>query len=316
MPLRNGQNEPARVIIIFMKILLLLWSLSLFANIEKYFRKMEEPIEAHSIEGVDFTYLINLDARKERLAHSLQQLFPYGIWPGRFPAIYGWHLPFEAYEEIGLKFQPGMWIGIENALSIAPGGFFHFVRLSEAFYGKTVFSSWLTPGGVGCTLSHLSVLQDAYDAGYQTIWILEDDFVIVKDPHLLSGLIQKLDQLADWDVLYTDPDYLYGLDRGADLQTQLPYKWRPDRPGFDLESLLEHTPVGDDFFKIGNRNRTHSMIIRRSGFEKILRFYKEHGLFLPYDHELGFIPHLSLFVVKESIVEAKETTSDTKDRYF
>lgn len=300
-------------------LLLFFVTSSVYANIEHHFKKFEKSPHLTSIRNVDLVYLINLDQRSERRAACLEKLAEFGIAPQRFSAIYGWHIPVWVYDEIGLSFQPGMWIGPENVLYIPPNGYCRMVRLGEEFYNKTVFSSWLTPGGVGCTMSHLSVLQDAFDSGYQTIWILEDDFVIVDDPHRLSGLIEQLDQAvgADgWDILYTDPDYLHIPDNTPDILALLPMKWRPDMPRFDLKTLLEHTPIGADFFKIGSRNRTHSLIIRRSGMEKILTFYKTRRLFLPYDHELAFIPHIRLFVTRELIVDMSDSTSDTKDRNF
>jgi GR25 family glycosyltransferase involved in LPS biosynthesis len=291
----------------------LFFALSLFADLEHHLKKIPKKIETSSIEGVDYLYLINLDARPERWKASMEQLLPYGILPQRFSAIYGWHLPFETYQETGLVFRPGMWIGPENAVRILPDGSFYHVRLGEQFYGETVFSGWLTPGALGCTLSHLSVLQDAWDSGYETIWILEDDFQIFQNPHLLSPLLKMED---GWDILYTDPNYLTVSHPEGNLQEQMPYKWRPDFPHFDLKKLLERTPVGDHFYRIGNRIRTHSMIIRRSGIKKILDFYKEKKIFLPYDHELGFIPNLILFTTRENFIDAGETTSDTKHWHF
>lgn len=294
-------------------------TLSVYANIERHYKKFEKSPHLTSIRNVDLVYLINLDQRSERRVACLEKLAEFEIIPQRFPAIYGWHIPIWACNEMGLKFEPGMWIGPENALYMDPQGRYRMVRLGEEFYDKAVFSSWLTPGALGCTMSHLSVLQDAFDSGYQTIWILEDDFKWVANPHRISDLIEKLDQAAGadgWDVLYTDPDYLYVPEGTTDLLAHLPMKWRPDMPNFDLQRLLEHTPIGNDFFKIGSRNRTHSMIIRRSGIEKILHFYKERHIFLPYDHELAFIPTIRLFVTRELIVDMNDSTSDTKNRHF
>ncbi|MGB7978578.1 MAG: glycosyltransferase family 25 protein [Chlamydiales bacterium] len=300
--------------------LFFLFALSLHsAELLPHLRKIEKRIHATSIEGVDCTYLINLDERRDRLNECLQNLLPFGILPQRFPAIYGWRIPLEEYADLGVKFGPGMWPGKENALLAVPNRGFFFVQLSEAFYGQTFFSGWLTPGALGCTLSHLSVLQDALDAGYETIWVLEDDFVLIENPHLLSGKIEELDRLvgaSGWDVLYTDSDYLFGVDPTQDLQAQLPMKWRPDRPDFDLKTLLGSTPVGDGFLKIGSRIGTHSMMIRRSGVEKILRFNKEHGIFMPYDHEIAFVPDIRLYALKQPIVGAHAKPSDTKNQYF
>ena len=74
---------------------------------------------------------------------------------------------------------------------------------------KNLFFSLDDPWVIGCALSHLSVIRNAYDAGYQTIWVLEDDIAVEQDPHRLSALIDKLDSLVGkegWDILYTDTD--------------------------------------------------------------------------------------------------------------
>jgi hypothetical protein len=161
-------------------------------------------------------------------------------------------------------------------------------------------------------------LHDAYTSGYETIWVLEDDIEIVKDPHVLSDIIAELDALTDreWDLLYTDHDYLTLEFPDVAIHKQLPMKWRPDMPFFDLEPMLEHTPIGPHFFKIGCRNRTHSYLIRRSGIKKILDFYEQRGMFLPLDHELSFIEGLTLYTTHEAIVTCAETISDTKNRHF
>ena len=58
------------------------------------------------------------------------------------------------------------------------------------------------------------------------------------------------------------------------------------------------------------------MMIRRSGVEKILRFNKEHGIFMPYDHEIAFVPDIRLYALKQPIVGAHAKPSDTKNQYF
>jgi GR25 family glycosyltransferase involved in LPS biosynthesis len=175
------------------------------------------------------------------------------------------------------------------------------------------------PGAIGCTLSHLSVLSDAYTSGYKTIWVMEDDFRVDQDPYCLGDLIEELDALVgedSWDVHYTDPDFLRVSDPDGDLLAQMPMKWRPDMPNFDLRPLLECTPVGEHFYKIGGRNRTHSLIVRRSGMKKILDFYRKHRMFLPLDHELSFIPDLKLYAINHFVIGLMETVSDTNIQHF
>jgi len=302
-------------------IILLMATISCNGAIEDHYRKLEGKSRyTPGIQGIDYIYLINLDARPEKFLASVTQLNLYNIAVERFSAIYGWGLSTAVINDVGLRYAPGMWPGLENALHFPFhwNGASQFVKINDSCYGLTFFSGWTTPGAIGCTLSHLSVLYDAYTSGYKTIWVLEDDIDVVQDPHILVSLIEELDSLTDkeWDILYTDHDYLTLEHPDVSIFKQLPMKWRPDMPFFDLEPLLEHTSVGAHFFKIGSRNRTHSYLIRRSGMKKILDFYHEQRMFLPLDHELFFIPQLTFYVTRDSIVTSNETVSDTKNRYF
>jgi len=213
-----------------------------------------------------------------------------------------------------------MWTGREYVMYFPPdrNGEYDFIFLDGAAYGKACFSGWTVKGTIGCSLSHLSVIKDGYDSGHETIWILEDDIEVLDDPHKLSGLIDELDELVgkgNWDVLYTDYDYLV-VDLTRDLTPQIPMMWRPDMPYFNPFRLAQHCDLSDRFMKIGSRSRAHSIIYRRSGMEKILRFYREHNNFLPYDQEMAMIPDLQMYVVKEPVVSVRETNSDTRYRHF
>lgn len=290
------------------------------ASIEDHYRKLESKTAGFGIKNIDYIYMINLDQRPERWLSCSLQLTPYGIFPQRFPGIYGWTLPPSVLNEIGLKFGHGMWTGFEPVLHFEPGGHGErtYLYLNGAAYGKTVFSGWTVIGTIGCSLSHLSVLHDAYTSSYETIWVMEDDIKIIKDPHLLSGLIDELDALVGeegWDVLYTDYDYLF-VDKTRDLRSQIPMMWRPDMPFLNINFLAEHEPVGEKFMKIGSRMRAHSIIYRRSGIKKILDFYREHNNFLPYDQEIALVPGIKLFVVTDTIVSFNEVTSDTRYKHF
>jgi hypothetical protein len=291
-----------------------------YAGIENQYRKLQNKIGCSSIRNVDYVYLINLDRRPEKWDQSIRELLPWGIMPERFPGIYGWSLTPAELADIGMKFQHGMWTGRESVMHfpIDGDGSYQMVFLSGAFYGKAVFSGWTVKGTIGCSLAHLSALKDAYDSGYETIWIMEDDIVVKKDPHTLSDLIDELDALVgvnEWDVLYTDFDYLV-VDKTKDLQSQIPLMWRPDMPYRDIQFLAEHFDVSEKFMKIGSRMRAHSIIYRRSGIEKILAFYKDHDNFLPYDNELALIPGIKMYVVKEPIVTFHEVSSDTRYKHF
>lgn len=291
------------------------------AGIEDHYRKLENKLGSCGMENVDYIYLINLDLRPERWVNCLNQLLPYGIFPERFPGIYGWSLSPSVLNDMALQFQHGMWTGVEAVMHfpLDGDGTPQWVYLSGAFYGKGCFSGWSVKGSFGCTLSHLSVLKDAYDSGYNTIWVMEDDIAIYEDPHQLTHLIQELDALVGpdgWDVLYTDYNLMV-VDKTKDIRSQIPgLYWRPDMPYLDVLFLAEHQDAGEKFMKIGSRMRNHSMIYRRCGIEKILKFYQTHNTFLAYDNEIALIPGIRLYTLKNHIVSYIETTSDTRDRYF
>ncbi len=275
--------------------------------------------KTHQIAGIDYIYLINLDKRPEKLENSLAQLAPYGVVPHRFSAVCGWDLPLETLNEVGVKFAPGM---LNHKWVFHPSGnSMEMEFLQEKSFGKTVFSKCMSLGAIGCSLSHLSILQDAYNANYETIWVLEDDFLIKHNIDILSEFIKKLDALIgkdNWDVLYTDTDnydtWFYGEQTNfeSDLTCNLWFFWRPNADLSDSSKFTKRSVLSEDFVKIGSRMHTHSMIIRRSGMKKILDYIKTHHLFVPYDHELATIPDIQLINLRQNIVSF-DSTFETSD---
>lgn len=255
------------------------------SKILQHIQTFEKKIHARQIANIDFIYLINLDIRRERLDKAISQLGNYGIFPHRFSAIYGWGLDENIMNDIGLKFQPGMTFK-NKSRSASSNVWFPLqgvkkTPLDQSSYGKVCFHSRLTLGAIGCSLSHLSVLKDAYDSGYEIIWVLEDDFEIKDNPHYLAQMIHELDNQVgrcNWDVLYTDMKY---------GNEHLLCCWRPDMPAFNQGRLLKKRSLNENFIKIGCRNGTYSMVITRSGIKKILDFNINYGIFLPYDNEIA-----------------------------
>lgn len=234
--------------------------------------------------------MINLDRRPEKFELASSFLKKYDIEPYRFSAVNGWELSPEILNEVGLRFIPGMTPLMATTYPVEAKGQPSFEIMEE--YGKTYFCHNMSRGSIGCALSHLSVLQDAYDSGYETIWVMEDDIEVIQDPNVLPKLLKKLDLLVGkegWDVLFTDKDYRldklnYAKASGA-----------PKRPDFDcsIEERLNERYVRDEvlnrhFRKISMRFGAHSMIIRRSGIEKLLAYAKQHKIFLAYDLDNSF----------------------------
>jgi GR25 family glycosyltransferase involved in LPS biosynthesis len=274
---------------------------AVYGEIEDHFKRVLNKSNCYSMRNIDYIYLINLDQRPEKLRMSLSQLAPYGVFPHRFSAVNGWELSLEAINDVGVKFSPFM-----------EGGFmatcYHLDQNRRPSHevienlGQTYFVHTLTCGGVGCALSHLSIIQDAYNSNYQTIWVMEDDIEVVRDPSLLSDLIEELDGLVGpngWDVLFTDRDFrgpngeyipAHGAARRPDI-SRVPYK-----------DFSFRAKVSPKFHRISARYGTASMIIRRSGMRKLLQYYKTHQIYLPYDMDLIYANGIQLFCLEEDVV--------------
>ena len=230
----------------------------------------------------------------------MDALSPYGINPYRFSAVNGWELTFDAIDDLGIKYRPGMLNSIASVFRHEDGKeYMSFEVMKDE--AVTYYCHSLSRGAIGCFLSHLSILQDAYDSGYNTIWIIEDDIRVVENPLVLSSLIAKLDSLvgADWDVLFTDNEI-----KGADGRPVPCSVIRP-RPNFQVKPLEYYSmrhKVDEDMTKIGMRFGSHSMIVRRSGMKKILDYAKAYKIYFPYDIEYFLAPEIKLYQCNRDIV--------------
>lgn len=235
----------------------------------------------HKIRNIDFIYMINLDKRPEKYALSKQYLKKYEINPFRFSAIDGQELPIEVINDVGVKYLPGM-TPLLSATFVEEKGV--KIRNQEFMkeYGKTYFCPNMNLGSIGCALSHVSVLQDAYDSNYETIWVMEDDIEVLGDPHRLSDLIDEIDNLvgADhWDVLFTDQRMPHcGLPKRPDLDYNYPKNLN--------DKCTTATKINNHFHKMKPCFGCVSMIIRRSGIIKLLDFVKTHNFYLHYDGDI------------------------------
>jgi GR25 family glycosyltransferase involved in LPS biosynthesis len=278
------------------------WQIFIFADIESHFKPAKNKGHEHRIRNIDFIYMINLDQRPEKWQASLDQLNQYGIHPYRFSAVNGWELSLETINDVGLKFDPFMTGGFMGTSYLEGGDFTPSHEIIEKL-GQSYFCHCMARGTIGIVLSHLSVLQDAYDSGYETIWVMEDDIEVLKNPHVISDLITRLDQLVgkdNWDILFTDRDI-----RDNHGQHK-PTIWAARRPDFSdyykVNDFTENKAIGSEFRKIGARYGATSMIIRKCGMKKLLRFFKAHSIFLPYDLDFIYPRNIKLYTVMDDIV--------------
>ena len=265
------------------------------------------------LEGIDYIYLINLEDRKDRLKRSLDQLSEYGLTPQPFLAVSGNNLSPEVFEGCGLKFEKGME-GENWVLDYTHPEKAEFTFLNKTVYGKTFYSKRTSKGAIGCALSHLSAIQDAYNRGYETVWILEDDCLVLQDPHILSTMLKEL-KGKEWDLLYTDPDeWPEETPIGFPLEDLL---WRPDMAHQSIAHCYKRAIFNDHFLKVGLRFRTTSYIINRSGMKKMLDYFSKHHIFSPPDLEISLIPNLSLLNLRKGVVtHHKEEQSNIQERQW
>ena len=276
----------------------------LFAKVEDHFKKALSKDGNHQIRNIDFIYMINLDERPEKFASSLRQLQPYGITPYRFSAVNGWKLTLEDINDVGVLYKEGMRTDLMGTYYPLSGeGPLHE---KMGVPGRTYFCHCMSRGAIGIVLSHLSILQDAVDSEYKTIWVMEDDVSMIQDPRTLSSLIDSLDKQVGkekWDILFTDQDTINN-ETGRYVPC-LGYAERlnftPERP----ERFARREDVGKDFRKVGARYGMYSYIIRRSGMKKILRFIKEHHIFLPIDMDFYLPSHVRIYTVQNDVVSTQ-----------
>lgn len=278
---------------------------SLHAKLEDHFKPAPNKSNIHQMKNIDFIYMINLDARPEKFQASLDQLAPYDIHPYRFSAVNGWELTLEDINDVATTYEP--WMNgnmFGTSYLIEDGGNPSHEQIHVV--GKKYFCHCMSRGAIGIILSHLSILQDAYDSGYETIWVMEDDIQLVRNPHRLSSLIEELDRLTrkkGWDILFTDQDT---KNQKGEYVPCKGYALKPNFSPKNPERFSQVTNIGS-FKKIGARYGAYSMIVRRSGMKKILDFIKKHQVFLPYDMEFYLPDDIKIYGVKEDIVSTEPT---------
>lgn len=284
--------------------ILILYVTAIHADLFDHLKKIEDKSDTHRLGNIDFIYMINLDQRPEKFSQSVQQLIPFGIYPYRFSAVNGWEgLSLEDINDVGVKYGPWM-TGNHMATYYHRNEKHELEACHETIqeFGRTYFGHCMSRGAIGIVLSHLSILKDAYDSGYETIWVMEDDIQVIQDPRILPSIIDKLDQCVgreNWDILFTDPDT---KNRAGEYIPCTAFAWRPNFSPKDPGKFTRRQNVHNDFKQVGSRYGAYSMIVRRSGMKKLLDFFSRYQIFLPFDLEYTLPPEMQLFSVRWEIV--------------
>lgn len=279
----------------------LLSSSLLWAGVSDHFKPAPNKGSNHYIKNIDFIYMINLDQRPEKYEAALRELKPYDVHPYRFSAVNGWELSFDTIQDVGLKYERGMQPGIMGT-SYLPE---HNGKPKHSLInkkGRAYFCHCMAKGPIGICLSHLSILADAVKSDYKTIWVMEDDIQVIKDPRHMSELVEKLDRQVGengWDILFTDRDT---KNQKGEYVPCAAYAKRPNyQPKHPVIFQLKRD-ISKEFRRIGSRYGAYSMIVRQSGMKKILSFFLKHKIFFPYDMDYYAAPGIKVFTVREDVV--------------
>ena len=253
-------------------------------SIQEFFIPIsEEKANVSGIEEIHQIYVLNLEVRLARWFRTKAMLNAFGIEAQRFIGINGWMIPRgkmkNFYKEL-----------VENGQH---GG--------------------LTPGQIGCLLSHLSILQHALDKKYQCVWILEDDIVVLRDPKELGDILKKLHQVdPEWDLLFTD---LHARGNSLEEILSLETLFGSWCEIIKTQDSFFEPYEDEDFIRVQYRLCTHSMILSHRGIKKLLDYFQSTKIFLPIDVQMHCCPNKRFYVSrKEYVTNGKRETSDTTYR--
>ena len=215
------------------------------------------------ISGVNCIYVINLDIRPlrwERIQNIFQE---QGLNPTRFSAVNGYALSKKTILEVTEQNPKN-----------------------------------LKCGEVGVFLSHISVLQDAWDRGFETIWICEDDVHFAEGKDAVVELLDQVNKAdPEWDVLFTD--YNHRSPEGNFIFHDILNL----RPGQQLDQRqFRKKPIGGYLEKIGRRFGAYSYLVSRRGIEKYLQYYQNLYIYSPYDHDMHYVNGLRQYGPRKDIV--------------
>ncbi len=178
---------------------------------------------------------------------------------------------------------------------------------------ETEYRMPISPGQIGCLLSHLSIIKHALDKGYETIWILEDDVIFNRDPKpILEEFISNMAlEKIDWDILFTDLNSR-ALKEDGSIAHYITFEGT-------LGSEFDYTSAGSvdiapsvSFAKqIKHRVGAYSILLSRRGMVKLFNHFMTHSMKSAYDVDWNFIENTRFFQLLEDVVTTNGLESTT-----
>ena len=176
---------------------------------------------------IDFVYVINLATDSQEIYNKISELnFKNAVNFYEFPAVNGWDL-VEGKINSPYQFTEASWWKLPDN-------------------PKEPQNDWwsrnLTPGEIGCALSHYSVIEGAYNSGYENVLILEEDFKVWN----------HYEKFPEFELNHLNDDYsICYLGRSA------------------LDKDAEES-INEMMVRAGYTFNTHAYVISRKGMKEIL----------------------------------------------
>lgn len=235
-------------------------------NIQSYFTKIDSVLESN-LRLVDCIYVLNLAERESKWKNTQEQLQPYPILYNRFPAINGWKIP---QDQLNIFWQE---------------------------QGFPADNHPMPPGKLGCILSHLSIIQDGFDRGFNHIWILQDDIEVLRDVTEIDSYIEQITELdPEWGLLFTD------LNMREYVTPFKPWQASMRKTIHSSDWYKERPNLSETFQEIRMRVGFHSVILSRKGMELILNYFKHIQLVTSFDIDVHCIPNLHKYGLRNPLV--------------
>ncbi len=237
--------------------------------LKNYLKAAEITENESGVPYIDCIYVINLDHREDRWNRLLPLFEKMGVKANRFSAVLGRNItPAQKHEMFG------------------------------------PYPIRLTGPEIGVILSYVSIVNDAYERGFNRVWIMEDDVEFLEEAGILPRFIENLTAIdKDWDVLYTDTNCRNPYDG-----YYYPDSWkpRPEQTLLPFHIQTQRIPVGSDLERMGTRYGMTSVILSRSGLEKIYNYFQHIYLWCPIDWDIHYIPNIREYgITRDAITNAR-----------
>lgn len=231
----------------------------------KYLKMLDVENSESGVDGIDCIYVINLDSRPDKWERVKRVFDQRGIRVNRVSGVNGWELTEEQLKEMCGPYA---------------------VHMPRGHYG--------------CLLSHLSVLKDAHDRGFDRIWVMEDDVDFLEDSAQIPQLLRRLSQFdEEWDIFYTDVDFR--KSDGSYLKS-VAYCPRFDQKLLPRAHYQQRVVIDDELMRIYQRYATTSMIFSKKGIKKVLDYFSHVYVWEAIDGELHWIPDIREYASRRDLV--------------